>query len=123
MRSILIRFAQVGVLILLWLAGDALVRVGGLPFPGSIAGFALLLALLASRLLPHSLIADGTHWLLARMLVLFVPAVLAILEYPRLFGPTGLKILLVIIVGSALVMAVTARVVCMAIRQFARHEP
>ena len=107
-------------LILLWWAGDALVRATGLPFPGSIIGFALLLALLASGMLPAARIAPGAHWLLARMLVLFVPAALAILDHPQLLGLTGLKVLFVIIVGSAVVMAVTARVVCLAIGWLAR---
>lgn len=113
---------QIGILLLLWWAGDALVRAAGLPFPGSIAGFALLLILLGSGLLPASRIAPGAHWLLSRMLVLFVPAALAILEYPQFLGVAGLKVLFVIVVGSAVVMAVTARVVCLAIGRLARHE-
>lgn len=111
---------QIGMLILLWWAGDVLVRATGLPFPGSIVGFALLLALLASGMLPAARIAPGADWLLARMLVLFVPAALAILDYPQLLGLAGLKVLFVIIVGSAVVMAVTARVVCLAIGWLAR---
>ena len=112
---------QVGVLILFWMAGDRLVRAAGLPFPGSIAGFALLLLLLATRVLPERWIVPGADWLLARMLVLFVPALLAILDYPQLLGWTGLKVLFVIVTGSAVVMAVTARVVCLAIAASGRH--
>lgn len=113
---------QIGLLILLWMAGDLLVRATGLPFPGSIAGFALLWLLLASRALPERCIASGADWLLARMLVLFVPAVLAILEHPQFLGWTGLKVLVVIIAGSAIVMAVTARAVCLAIAITGRRE-
>ena len=109
---------QIGGLVVLWLCGEWLIRLTGLPFPGSIAGLALLLILLATGWLPQGRIAPGADWLLARMLVLFVPAVLAILEYPQLAGVAGLKILCVIVVGSAIVMAVTARVVCLAIRLF-----
>ena len=112
--------AQIGILIALWWVGDALVRAAGLPFPGSIAGFALLLLLLATGLLPERWIAPGADWLLARMLVLFVPAVLAILDYPEFLGLPGLKVLAVIVFGSAIVMAVTARVVCLAIGWFGR---
>lgn len=111
---------QIGLLVLFWWAGDVLVRATGLPFPGSIAGFALLLAMLASGILPTTCIAPGADWLLARMLVLFVPAALAILDYPQFLGLAGLKVLFVIIVGSAVVMAVTARVVCLAIRWLER---
>lgn len=104
---------QIGALILLWFAGDALMRLTGLPFPGSIAGFAILLLLLASGVLRLSLIRAGADWLLARMLVLFVPALLAVLEYPQFIGLTGLKVLLVIVAGTALVMAATAGTVCL----------
>ncbi len=107
---------QIGLLLALWWAGDLLVRASGLPFPGSIAGFALLLALLASGALRESHIATGADWLLSRMLVLFVPAALAILDHPRFLGVDGLKVLCVLFAGSAIVMAVTARVVCLVIR-------
>lgn len=113
---------QIGILLLLWWVGDLLVRATGLPFPGSIAGFAILLLLLATGLLPVARIAPGADWLLSRMLVLFVPAALAILDYPQLLGLAGLKVMLVIVAGSAIVMAVTARVVCLAIARLARDE-
>lgn len=113
---------QIGVLLLLWWAGDLLMRVTGLPFPGSIAGFAILLLLLASGLLPVARIEAGADWLLDRMLVLFVPAALAILDYPQFLGLQGLKVMGLIVAGSAVVMAVTARVVCLAIDLLARHE-
>ncbi len=45
------------------------------------------------------------------LLVFFAPAVLAVLDYPQLFGVTGLKILFVIIVSTAAVMASIGAVV------------
>jgi holin-like protein len=113
---------QLGLLLLLWWAGDALARLAGIGLPGSIIGFGLLLLLLATGWLPVRLIAPGANWLLDRMLLLFVPALLAILEYPQLLGLGGAKVLLVIVIGSAVVMAVTAWVVCLAIRLLARGE-
>lgn len=113
LRSLL----QIGALVALWFAGDVLVRATGLPFPAGVAGFALLLALLATGALPLALVRSGADWLLARMLVLFVPALLAVLDYPQFIGPTGLRILLVILGSTALVMAVTASVVCLVQRQ------
>jgi holin-like protein len=113
LRSLL----QIGALVVLWFAGDLLVRATGLPFPASVAGFTLLLLLLAAGVLPLPLIRSGADWLLARMLVLFVPALLAVLEYPQFIGLTGLKILAVIVASTAMVMAVTASVVCVVQRQ------
>lgn len=113
---------QIGALILLWFAGEALMRLTGLPFPGSIAGFAILLLLLATGVLPLPMVRAGADWLLARMLVLFVPALLAVLEYPQFIGPAGLKILLVIVAGTALVMAATAGTVCLLQRRLRSHD-
>jgi holin-like protein len=111
---------HLGLLFALWWVGEVLVRLAGIPLPGSIVGFGLLLALLATGWLPEARIAPGAGWLLDRMLVLFVPALLAILEYPQFLGATGLAVLLVIVAGSAVVMAVTAWTVCLAIRLRAR---
>lgn len=120
----LTRFAavlpQVGGLLLLWWVGDALVRLVGIALPGSLVGFALLLALLAAGWLPERHIAPGANFVLERMLVLFVPALLAVLDHPEFLGVTGLKILLVIVAGTAVVMAVTAWVACAAIRMLSR---
>jgi holin-like protein len=118
------KILQVGLLVALWFAGDALVRIAGLPVPAGIAGLAILVLLLASGWLPLAYIRDGANWLLSRMLVLFVPALLAVLDYPQFIGITGLKLLAVIIVGTAVVMGTTATVVCLVQRRLApREEP
>ena len=50
----------------------------------------------------------GTNWLLAEMLLFFVPAVLVVTEYPELIAHQGLRILAVIVTSTACVMVVTA---------------
>lgn len=113
---------QIVALILLWFAGDAIVRFTGLRLPGSIVGLALLLLLFASGLLPLTALRDGAHWLLARMLVLFVPALLAVLDYPQFLGLLGLKLLAVILIGTAVVMTLTALVACL-MQRLLRDRP
>jgi holin-like protein len=51
---------------------------------------------------------SGTNWLLAEMLLFFVPAMLVVTEYPDLIRHQGLRILAVIVASTACVMAVTA---------------
>ena len=100
--------AQVLAVVSFWLIGEALVRVLGIPLPGGIVGLGLLLVLLAMRRISTISIRRGAGWFLSDMLLFFVPAVLAVLDHPELFGLTGLKILFVILASTALVMLVTA---------------
>lgn len=102
------RLAQIGVIMLFWLAGEAVVRLTGLALPGGIVGLALAVALLASGLVRIASLQRGSDWFLAQMLLFFVPAVPVVLDHPELFGLVGLKIVLVILAGTAAVMGSTA---------------
>jgi holin-like protein len=99
---------QIALLLAFWLAGVAVVRMAGLPIPGGIVGMVIVLALLSSRRISVLSMRRGAEWFLADMLLFFVPAVLAVLDHRELFGMLGLKILIVIFVGTLAVMAVTA---------------
>lgn len=91
-----------------WLLGEAITRIGGVPLPGGIIGLGLLLMLLIMRRVSTVSMRRGAGWFLSDMLLFFVPAVLAVLDHPELFGLTGLKILFVILTSTALVMIATA---------------
>ena len=95
-------------MILFSLLGQALVGWSGLPLPGGVIGLGLVLALLASRLLRASNLQRGASLLLGEMLLFFVPAVMSLLDHREFIGLLGLKLLLVIVLGTALVMAGTA---------------
>lgn len=99
---------QLGIVAAFWLAGEAAVRMLGVPVPGGIVGLALLLMLLVTRRLSAASMRRGADWLLADMLLFFVPAVLAVLDHREFLGIVGLKILFVIMVSTAVVMLVTA---------------
>lgn len=99
---------QVGLLLLFGAVGEGIVRVTGLPLPGGVVGLALVLALLGMQRLRPGSLRRGAQWLLGDMLLFFVPAVLALLNHQELLGLLGLKLLAIILVGTAAVMAVTA---------------
>ena len=80
-----------------------------------------MLVLLARRRLSAVSMRRGAEWLLADMLLFFVPAVLAVLNYPEFLGLTGLKILFVILASTIAVMVTTAFVVDRAYRWRADH--
>ena len=102
------RPAEIAALIALWHVGDWVVRLTHLPLSGGMVGMALVLALLGSGWLRPDALRLGATWLLAEMLLFFVPAVLSVLNHGELWGWLGLKIVGLIVAGTALVMAATA---------------
>ena len=115
------RLMQIATLVGFWLAGEAFVRLSGLPLPGGIVGMALVLVLLLSGRISLFSMKRGAEWFLAEMLLFFVPAVLAVLEHQELLGMLGVKIMAVILVGTLTVMTVTALTVDMCYRLSVRY--
>lgn len=95
-------------------------RISHLPFPGGIVGLVMVLALLASGRLSILSMKRGAEWLLAEMLLFFVPAVLALLDHKEFLGLIGLKILIVIITGTLTVMCITALTIDLCCRWVSR---
>ena len=115
------RALQIGVLVLFWALGEGLARMLDLPVPGGIVGMAAVLALLASGWLRPAALRRGAYWLLAEMLLFFVPAVMAVLDHHEFLGALGFKLAAVILVGTLTVMGVTALTVDACYRWRMRH--
>lgn len=100
-----------GLLVGLQLAGDALVRALGIPFPGAVAGMLMLLALLVlfgDRLLDR--IARAADLLLRNLnLFFFAPVAALALDYAK-FMPSAAPIAMAIFVSTPLAMIVLALV-------------
>lgn len=116
------QLAQLGLLGVFWAAGEAVARATGLPLPGGIIGMALALALFLAGGLKVASMKRGANWMLAEMLLFFVPAVLALLDHRELFGLLGLKIFAVIVVSTTAVMCVTALTVDLCYRWTEHHD-
>ena len=99
---------QIAALSAIWIVMDALRQHFGWSLPAGLTGFALLAIGLFSGLVKASWLQAGTNWLMAEMLLFFVPAMLVVTEYPDLIRQQGLRILVVIVASTACVMAVTA---------------
>ena len=117
------RILQIALIVVFWLAGETLSRMLGLPIPGGVVGMAIVYVLLASGLLRLASVRRGADWFLAEMLLFFIPAVMAILEHREMLGWLGLKIAAVIVVGTIVVMAVTALTVDLMHRWSESREP
>lgn len=116
------RLLQIATLVLIAFGGQALSAALGLPVPGGVVGLALVLALLASGLLRVGAVRRGANWLLAEMLLFFVPAVMSLLDHGEFVGMLGLKLLAVIVAGSVCVMVGTALAIDLCYRWMHRHE-
>lgn len=100
--------AQMVFISVFWFFGEVIARIFHLPIPGAIIGLAIVLLLLATGCVSFFSMNRGANWLLAEMLLFFVPAVLALLDHHEFWGLLGLKILVVILISTLVVMTVTA---------------
>lgn len=102
---------QLCIYIGLYLLAGILVNVLHLPLPANVIGLGILLLLIMLRIIPVKWIRAGGNWLLAEMLLFFVPAVVAVVNYGPLLRSEGWKIVAVIAISTLLVLAATGLVV------------
>lgn len=82
-----------------------------LPLPANLVGMVLMLALIVCRIIPLSWVRAGARWLLAEMLLFFVPAVVAVVNYAHLLLVDSWRIFSVIALSTLMVLGATAWVV------------
>lgn len=95
----------------LFVFADYLVNRWHLTLPANLVGMVLLLALIVCHIVPLKWVRAGSRWLLAEMLLFFVPAVVAVVNYAQLLMVDGWRIFVVIALSTMMVLAATAWVV------------
>ncbi len=116
------RLWQVLLIVGLWAGAEWLVQATHLPIPSGIVGMMILLLLLGRQWVAPQTVSKGAGWLLAEMLLFFVPAAMILMQNPQMFGLLGLKLLAIIVVGTILVMAATALTIDVLFRWRQHHE-
>jgi len=115
MKSLALRWLQtpfqIVLLAAIWLLADIAVRTLHLPLPANLTGMLLLLACILLGVVKAQWFAAGARWLLAEMLLFFVPAVVAVVNYQELLLQEGWRIMVVLLVSTTLVLGTTALVV------------
>lgn len=111
LRDFLFTLLQIFALALVWLVSDYLVKALHFPIPANLTGLVLLLGLIFSKVVNVEWLRKGATWLLAEMLLFFVPAVVAVVNYQDLLKQEGVRIMAVLLVSTVLVIASTAWVV------------
>lgn len=102
---------QIGLLAAIWLLADCAVRLFHLPLPANVTGMLALLVLILLGWVRVEWVSAGAGWLLAEMLLFFVPAVVAVVNYQDLLVQQGWRIGLVLVLSTSLVLGMTALVV------------
>ena len=115
MKALCIRWLQtpfqIALLAAIWLLADAAVRTFHPPLPANLTGMLALLVLILLGVVKTQWFSAGARWLLAEMLLFFVPAVVAVVNYQDLLLQEGWRIMLVLLISTALVLGTTALVV------------
>jgi holin-like protein len=99
---------QSAVLAGIWIVSDFVGRTLNLPVPGGLIGLLTLLALLFSGGVAPRWVKAGADWLLADLLLFFIPAAVAAVQYGGLFREDGWRLALVVVLGTLMVMVAVA---------------
>ncbi|OBV38722.1 CidA/LrgA family protein [Janthinobacterium psychrotolerans] len=99
---------QVAIVIAAWWAADQAAASLHLPFSGGVVGLFLLVLLLATGVVKPAAVELGANWLLANMLLFFIPLVVSVVQFTDLIRAKGLILLFDIGLGFACVMLATA---------------
>lgn len=101
-RKLIRTVIQGFLLYLLFLLGEAVVRIFGLVIPGSIAGLLILLAGLLTRVVPVGLIEDGAKAFLLFLPLFFVPATVGIVQYPEFLSLQGALLIFMVVLSTCI---------------------
>ena len=115
-------FAELAVLLGLYLLGCQIAAWLAWPIPGGVIGMALLLLAFAFGWVKPAALQLGAGLLMAEMLLFFIPALMSLLDYGALLRDDGWRILLVNGACTLMVMLVTAFTVELAVRLRRSHE-
>lgn len=104
MRNIMKGILQVALLMGFSELLNVLVRWLHLPVPGSIIGIALVFILLQTKVIKLEWVELGANWLLAELLLFFIPSAVGIMNYIPMLEHDGVRIIVIVILSTILVM-------------------
>jgi holin-like protein len=93
---------QLAVLVGIYLAGNRIVLLTGLPLPGNVVGVVLLYLLLNLGLLRLEQVQDAADFLLRHLVFFFIPVAVDLMNWGGFFWTYGLKLALAIGVSTIL---------------------
>lgn len=101
---------QFMIILLLSFLGEVLKMFIPLPIPASVYGLLLMLACLMTGVLKTSQVKDAAFFLIEIMPVMFIPAAAGLIDSWGVLRPLIVPIMIITVVITVFVMAVTGRV-------------
>lgn len=121
LKNLMAGILQVAVLFLLSMAMNKLADLLHLKIPGSILGIILLFILLKTKVIKLEWIERGANWLLAELLLFFIPSAVGVMQYIPLLENDGLQILLVVVLSTVVVMLSSGMVAARIAKRKEKH--
>jgi holin-like protein len=90
--------------------GTGLKEIIPLPIPGSMFGLILLFLALYFKFVKLEWVEKGAKWLMAELLLFFVPSAVGIVNYDDILSLQGAEIVLLIGISTVIVLGMTALV-------------
>jgi holin-like protein len=90
--------------------GAALKEVIPLPIPASMFGLIILFLALYLKIVKLEWVEKGAKWLMAELLLFFVPSAVGIVNYDDILSLQGAEIVLLIGISTVIVLGMTALV-------------
>ncbi|HAM79467.1 CidA/LrgA family protein [Ornithinibacillus bavariensis] len=78
------------------------------PIPSSMYGLLLLFLALLFHIVKLEWVEQGAGWLMAELLLFFIPSAVGIVNYQQIISLQGLEIVVLITVSTIIVMGLTA---------------
>lgn len=107
MFSLIKGVLQVGLLVAFSALMNVLASWLPIHIPGSILGIAVLFFLLQTKVIRVQWVDLGAKWLLAELLLFFIPSAVGIIQYKQLLLNDGLRLTLVVCLSTIATMACT----------------
>lgn len=99
---------QVSFLHVFLFLGTELKQIIPLPIPGSMFGLFLLFLALCCKVIKLEWVEQGAKWLMAELLLFFIPSAVGIVNYQQIISLQGVEIVLLIAFSTMIVMGMTA---------------
>ena len=100
--------AQLLFLIGLWWISALIQQYFHLPISAGVIGLILLLLALMSGMMKLMWIKSGADFILAELVLMFIPCVVGLVKYKQLFITQGWQLILAVVLGTLCVMVMTA---------------
>ncbi len=99
---------QIGLLLIFWWIGSLLQQTLNLPVSAGVIGLFLVLIGLVSGVFKLQWIKTGSDFMLAELVLFFIPCVVGLINYKSLFIAEGWQLITAIVLGTLCVMVFTA---------------